>query len=404
MKSIPVDHSVLGRMIDSSGQPADGFGNLNPAVYRPAYEAIPNIAGYSAGAEILVTGVKVVDLLAPIRKGGNVGLFRYPGTDNTALIMELIHNIGKAYHGCSVFAESDKLSHVKGTLYQKMVDSRVIDKDNLENSKAVLVCNQPGSQSQSDECANVFLTGLTMAQYFSKEKNRCTLFFSGNTFKFVPENSESLLPLNSLPLNVVCQSSFSQKIDAHVSKTNDVALAGSMTSIYVIDAIADNSNALTSANSFSNIDTYLVSSLSLAQTGIYPEISPFASSSKLLTENMVGREHYQVACAVINILRRYEELKEQVAIMGIDELSDEDRVIVFRARKLQNFLSQPLYAQETYTGTPGKFVSLENTIKGFKAIVDGECDDMPVEAFYFVGTLDDAKAKYNHVFVENKRF
>jgi F-type H+/Na+-transporting ATPase subunit beta len=385
MTSIPVGKSVLGRIIDVFGEPADGLGLVNAQVYRPAYKTVSDFVAQSDKAETIVTGIKAIDLLTPYRKGGKFGLLAYPGTGKTVLIMELINNFARAYQGYSVFAECDEQMRKGSDLYREMVNSKLIDLENLGRSNVALVCNQLNDRSQAGEKANVFLTGLTIAKYFSTEESRDILFFLGGAFQFTQANR--------LPPKVVYQSTLAKEINEQILKANDINATGSIASICVIDPVMNDLTDSALATSFVHIDSYTVLSRSLAESGIYPAIDPFNSSSKILTEENVGAEHYQVARSVQKILVEYEGLKDRISILGMDELSDEDKSIVYRARKIQKFLSQPFHVVEVLTGSPGRFVSLEDTIKGFKAIINGTCDDISEDAFYMVGSLDEAIQK-----------
>lgn len=393
MPLIPVGKSLLGRMVDVFGEPADGLGSVNTNVYRSSDISLPDFAVEPGKDEIMVTGIKVIDLLTPYRKGGKVGLLTYPGTGATVLMMELINNWAKAYQGHSVFAKFGERAREVNALHDEMVDSKLIDLENLETSSVTLVCNQLDDRSQSEEKANIFLTGFTIAKYFAEEETRDVLFCLEKVFQFTKANPEVPTLPGSLPPEVICPSTLANEINEQISKMKDIHVSGSITSIYVVDPVIDDLTDSTPASSFAHMDSYTVLSRSVAESGIYPAIDTFTSTSRILTEEIVGTEHYQVAHSVQRILAGYEGLKEQIAILGMDDLSEEDKSIVYRARKIQKFLSQPFHVAESFAGLPGRFVPLTDTIRGFKAIINGECDDLLEDAFYMVGSLDEAVSK-----------
>ena len=388
--SAPVGKAVMGRIMNVLGEPIDDLGEIQTNIYRSIHAEAPLLTEQSTKEEIMVTGIKVIDLLTPYSKGGKVGLFGGAGVGKTVLIMELINNIAKAHQGYSVFAGVGERTREGNDLYHEMMDSKVIDKDNLENSRVALVYGQMNEQPGAR--ANVALTGLTIAEYFAREEKRDVLFFVDNIFRFTQANSEVSTLLGRIPSAVGYQPTLASemgRLQERITSTKD----GSITSIQAIYVPADDLTDPAPANSFAHIDGTTVLSRSLAELGIYPAIDPLDSSSKILTEEIVGTEHYQIARKVQEILQAYKGLQDIIAILGMDELSEEDKVIVYRARKIQKFLSQPFHVAEVFTGSPGKFVSLLDTINGFKRIISGELDHMSEDAFYMVGSIDEAIEK-----------
>lgn len=388
--SAPVGKAVMGRIMDVLGNPVDEQGAIKSDIYRSIHAEAPALIEQSTKDEIMVTGIKVIDLLTPYAKGGKVGLFGGAGVGKTVLIMELINNIAKAHQGYSVFAGVGERTREGNDLYHEMIDSKVIDENNLENSRVALVYGQMNEQPGAR--ANVALTGLTIAEYFAREEKRDVLFFVDNIFRFTQANSEVSTLLGRIPSAVGYQPTLANemgRLQERITSTKD----GSITSIQAIYVPADDLTDPAPANSFAHIDGTTVLSRSIAESGIYPAIDPLDSSSKMLSEDIVGVEHYQTARKVQEILQAYKSLQDQIAILGMDELSEDDKATVYRARKIQKFLSQPFHVAEVFTGSPGKFVSLADTISGFKAIINGECDDMVEDAFYMVGSLDEAREK-----------
>jgi F-type H+-transporting ATPase subunit beta len=389
--SAPVGKGVMGRIMDVLGNPVDGLGPIKTDIYRPIYNEAPDLVDQSTKDEIMVTGIKVIDLLTPYAKGGKVGLFGGAGVGKTVLIMELINNIAKAHQGYSVFAGVGERTREGNDLYHEMMDSKVINSENLEESRVALVYGQMNEQPGAR--ANVAFTGLTIAEYFAREEKRDVLFFVDNIFRFTQANSEVSALLGRIPSAVGYQPTLASEMGAlqeRITSTKD----GSITSIQAIYVPADDLTDPAPANSFAHIDGTTVLSRPIAEKGIYPAIDPLASTSKMLTEDTVGEEHYRTARRVQEILQEYKSLEDRIAILGMDELSEEDKLTVYRARKIQKFLSQPFHVAEVFTGAKGKFVSLQDTINGFKAILNGECDYMTEDAFYMVGSLDEAKTKH----------
>ncbi|WP_281300514.1 MULTISPECIES: F0F1 ATP synthase subunit beta [unclassified Iodidimonas] len=385
---VPVGPETLGRIMNVIGEPVDERGPVNTKMRLPIHREAPSFAEQSTEQEILVTGIKVVDLLAPYAKGGKIGLFGGAGVGKTVLIMELINNIAKGHGGYSVFAGVGERTREGNDLYHEMIDSGVI---NLEgDSKAALVYGQmnepPGAR------ARVALTGLTQAEYFRDEEGQDVLFFVDNIFRFTQAGSEVSALLGRIPSAVGYQPTLATdmgQLQERITSTHK----GSITSVQAIYVPADDLTDPAPATSFAHLDATTVLNRAIAELGIYPAVDPLDSTSQMLDPRIIGDEHYQVTRDVQRVLQNYKSLQDIIAILGMDELSEEDKLTVARARKIQRFLSQPFHVAEIFTGFPGVFVQLEETIKGFKAIVAGECDDMPEAAFYMVGTLDDAKAK-----------
>lgn len=388
---VPVGHETLGRIINVVGEPVDGKGDLNAKELRPIHSKSPSFVDQSTEKNILVTGIKVIDLLAPYRKGGKIGLFGGAGVGKTVLIMELINNIARAHHGYTVFAGVGERTREGNDLYHEMMDSKVIDVDNLEKSKVSLVYGQmnepPGAR------ARVALTGLTIAEYFrDMDGGQDVLFFVDNLFRFTQAGSEVSALLGRIPSAVGYQPTLATDLGAmqeRITSTNH----GSITSVQAIYVPADDLTDPAPATSFTHLDATTVLSRQIAELGIYPAVDPLDSNSQMLDVNVVGEEHYNVAREVQKILQTYKSLQDIIAILGMDELSEADKLTVARARKIQRFLSQPFHVAEVFTGTPGKFVNLEDTIRGFKEIAEGVHDDLPESAFYMVGTIDEAIEK-----------
>lgn len=388
---VAVGKQTLGRVFNVVGELIDGGESLSePEHVRPIYADPPSFDQQSTTFEILHTGIKAIDLLAPYAKGGKVGLFGGAGVGKTVLIMELINNIAKSYGGFSIFAGVGERTREGNDLYNEMIDSHVIDKVNPEKSKAVLVYGQmnepPGAR------AKVALSALTMAEYFRDQEKLDVLFFVDNIFRFTQAGSELSTLLGRIPSAVGYQPTLASDMGAlqeRITSTKD----GSITSVQAIYVPADDLTDPAPAASFAHLNSTTVLSRKIAELGIYPAIDPLDSTSTILSADTVGQEHYDVARSVQKILQDYKSLQDIIAILGMDELSEEDRLTVYRARKIQRFLSQPFHVAEVFTGQPGKLVSLEDTIAGFKALVSGECDNMPEAAFYMVGNLQEAKEK-----------
>ena len=387
--SVPVGPETLGRIINVIGDVIDEGKPLKAKTLFPIHRTAPEYVDQSTEAEILVTGIKVIDLLAPYAKGGKIGPFGGAGVGKTVTIMELINNVAKAHGGYSVFAGVGERTREGNDLYHEMVESGVIDTKG-DSSKAALVYGQmnepPGAR------ARVALTGLTLAEYFRDEEGQDVLFFVDNIFRFTQAGSEVSALLGRIPSAVGYQPTLATDMGAlqeRITSTNK----GSITSVQAIYVPADDLTDPAPATSFAHLDATTVLSRQIAELGIYPAVDPLDSTSRVLDPRVVGDEHYNVARQVQEILQQYKSLQDIIAILGMDELSEEDKLIVARARKIQRFLSQPFHVAEVFTGTPGAFVSLEDSIKGFKGIVAGDYDELPEAAFYMVGTIDEAIEK-----------
>ena len=386
---VPVGPETLGRIINVIGEPIDERGEVKTKEKWPIHRAAPEFSEQSTETEILVTGIKVVDLLAPYAKGGKIGLFGGAGVGKTVLIMELINNVAKAHGGFSVFAGVGERTREGNDLYHEMIDSGVIKKDGT-GSKAALVYGQmnepPGAR------ARVALTGLTVAEYFRDQEGQDVLFFVDNIFRFTQAGSEVSALLGRIPSAVGYQPTLATdmgNLQERITTTNK----GSITSVQAIYVPADDLTDPAPATSFAHLDATTVLSRQIAEIGIYPAVDPLDSTSRILDPRIVGDEHYRVAREVQKILQTYKSLQDIIAILGMDELSEEDKLVVARARKIQRFLSQPFFVAEVFTGSPGKLVDLDSTIKGFAAICKGEYDHLPEAAFYMVGTIEEAIEK-----------
>ncbi len=390
--AVPVGDETLGRIMNVVGEAVDEAGPIKTAEKRPIHAAAPSYVDQSTEAEILVTGIKVVDLLAPYAKGGKIGLFGGAGVGKTVLIMELINNVAKAHGGYSVFAGVGERTREGNDLYHEMIDSGVNKdprKGSVEGSKCALVYGQmnepPGAR------ARVGLSGLTVAEYF-RDQGQDVLFFVDNIFRFTQAGSEVSALLGRIPSAVGYQPTLATDMGA-LQERITTTQKGSITSVQAIYVPADDLTDPAPATSFAHLDATTVLSRSIAEKGIYPAVDPLNSTSRMLSPLVVGEEHYQVARRVQQILQRYKALQDIIAILGMDELSEEDKVTVTRARKIERFLSQPFHVAEVFTGSPGVFVELADTIKGFKGLCDGEYDHLPEAAFYMVGTIEEAIAK-----------
>lgn len=389
MIEVPVGKQLLGRIINVIGEPVDERGPVGATTLSPIHKSAPPLVEQSTESEILVTGIKVVDLLAPYAKGGKVGLFGGAGVGKTVLIEELINNIAKAHGGFSVFAGVGERTREGNDLYHEMIESKVIDPDG-ENSKAALVYGQmnepPGAR------ARVALTGLTLAEYFRDVEHQDVLLFVDNIFRFTQAGSEVSALLGRTPSAVGYQPTLATDM-GELQERITSTVNGSITSVQAIYVPADDLTDPAPATSFSHLDATTVLSRKIAELGIYPAVDPLDSNSRMLSPMIVGEEHYRVAREVQRILQNYKSLQDIIAIMGMDELSEEDKLVVARARKIQRFLSQPFHVAEVFTGLSGKFVKLEDTIKGFDAIISGKCDELPEMAFFMVGTIEEAFEK-----------
>lgn len=388
--SVPVGRETLGRILNVIGEPIDERGPVNATKKAPIHAEAPEFVEQSTQAEILVTGIKVVDLLAPYAKGGKIGLFGGAGVGKTVLIMELINNVAKAHGGFSVFAGVGERTREGNDLYHEMIDSGVINLDSPQKSKAALVYGQmnepPGAR------ARVALTGLTLAEYFRDEEGQDVLFFVDNVFRFTQAGSEVSALLGRIPSAVGYQPTLATDMGGMQERITSTQ-KGSITSVQAIYVPADDLTDPAPATSFIHLDATTVLSRQIAELGIYPAVDPLDSTSQMLDPNIVGQEHYAVAREIQRILQTYKSLQDIIAILGMDELSEDDKLLVARARKIQRFLSQPFHVAEVFTGSPGKFVSLEDTIKGFKGLIEGKYDDLPEAAFYMVGNIEEAIEK-----------
>jgi F-type H+/Na+-transporting ATPase subunit beta len=392
--TVPVGDGTLGRIINVIGEPVDEAGPIKFSETRAIHQDAPLYTDQSTEAQILVTGIKVVDLLAPYAKGGKVGLFGGAGVGKTVIIMELINNVAKAHGGYSVFAGVGERTREGNDLYHEMIDSNV-NKDpkknngSAEGSKCALVYGQmnepPGAR------ARVGLSGLTVAEYF-RDQGQDVLFFVDNIFRFTQAGSEVSALLGRIPSAVGYQPTLATDMGA-LQERITTTTKGSITSVQAIYVPADDLTDPAPATSFAHLDATTVLSRSIAEKGIYPAVDPLDSTSRMLDPRVVGEEHYQVARQVQQILQRYKALQDIIAILGMDELSEEDKIAVARARKIERFLSQPFHVAEVFTGSPGVLVSLEDTIKGFKGLCEGQYDHLPEAAFYMVGTIEQAVDK-----------
>ena len=383
--SVPVGEAVLGRIFNVTGDTVDEKGPVATDERRPIHRMPPELVDQATEAEILETGIKVIDLICPFTKGGKVGAFGGAGVGKTVVIMELINNIAKAHGGYSVFAGVGERSREGNDLYHEMSDAGVIDQENIANSKVALVYGQmnepPGARMR------VALSGLTMAEYFRDEKNQDVLLFVDNIFRFSQAGAEVSALLGRSPSAVGYQPTLSQEM-GNLQERITSTKKGSITSFQAVYVPADDLTDPAPANTFAHLDSTIVLERSIAELGIYPAVDPLASISNALDPAVVGKEHYEVARGVQSVLQRYNDLQDIIAILGLDELSPEDKQTVYRARKVQKFLSQPFYVAEVFTGTPGQYVSIQDTIKGFKMILDGECDDLAENDLYMKGSIE----------------
>src|SRR5437773_3454236 len=388
--SVPVGRETLGRLMNVLGEPVDEKGPIKTKKTYPIHRPAPALDEQETRTEVLETGIKVVDLLEPYSKGGKVGLFGGAGVGKTVIIMELINNIALHHGGFSVFAGVGERTREGNDLWHEMQESKVIDPDDFTKSKAALVYGQmnepPGARLR------VGLTGLTVAEYFRDEENQDVLLFIDNIFRFTQAGSEVSALLGRMPSAVGYQPTLGTEMGALQERITSTK-KGSVTSVQAIYVPADDLTDPAPATAFAHLDATTVLSRQQAELGIFPAVDPLASTSRILDPQVVGEEHYQVARSTQAILQRYKELQDIIAILGIDELSDEDKLVVSRARRIQRFLSQPFRVAEQFTGHPGKYVALKETIRSFKELVDGVHDDLPEQAFYMVGNIDEAVAK-----------
>jgi F-type H+/Na+-transporting ATPase subunit beta len=393
--TVPVGPKTLGRILNVIGEPIDERGPVGSDLFSPIHAEAPLFVDQSTEASILVTGIKVIDLLAPYAKGGKIGLFGGAGVGKTVLIQELINNIAKGHGGVSVFAGVGERTREGNDLYHEFLDAGVIAKDadgnaTSEGSKVALVFGQmnepPGAR------ARVALSGLTMAEYFRDVEGQDVLFFIDNIFRFTQAGAEVSALLGRIPSAVGYQPTLATdmgQLQERITSTNK----GSITSVQAIYVPADDLTDPAPATSFAHLDATTTLNRAISELGIYPAVDPLDSTSRVLTAAVVGQEHYETARRVQETLQKYKSLQDIIAILGMDELSEEDKLTVMRARKIQKFLSQPFHVAEVFTNIPGKFVAVEDTVKSFKAVVDGEYDHLPEDAFYMVGGIEEAIAK-----------
>ena len=387
--SMPVGPETLGRIMNVIGDPVDERGPINTTKKYPIHRSAPEFVDQSTETEVLVTGIKVVDLLAPYARGGKIGLFGGAGVGKTVLIMELINNIAKAHGGYSVFAGVGERTREGNDLYHEMIESGIIDLEG-DKSKVALVYGQmnepPGARSR------VALSGLTQAEYFRDEEGQDVLFFIDNIFRFTQAGSEVSALLGRIPSAVGYQPTLATDMGA-LQERITTTTKGSITSVQAIYVPADDLTDPAPATSFAHLDATTVLNRAISEKGIYPAVDPLDSTSRILDPQVVGEEHYRVAREVQRVLQTYKSLQDIIAILGMDELSEDDKLTVSRARKVEKFLSQPFFVAEVFTGSPGKYVELEDTIKSFEGLVKGEYDHLPESAFYMVGGIEEAIEK-----------
>ena len=378
--TVPVGEKTLGRIMDVLGRPIDNAGDIGADEHLPIHRKAPSYEEQATSTELLETGVKVIDLIMPIAKGGKIGLFGGAGVGKTVTLMELINNIAKEHGGYSVFAGVGERTREGNDFYYEMKESGVLGKVSLVYGQ---MNEPPGNRLR------VALTGLTMAEYF-RDEGREVLMFIDNIYRYTLAGTEVSALLGRMPSAVGYQPTLAEEMGVLQERITSTK-TGSITSFQAVYVPADDLTDPSPATTFAHLDATLVLSRQIAELGIYPAVDPLDSTSRLLDPNVIGQDHYDTARAVQAVLQRYKELQDIIAILGMDELSEEDKQIVQRARKIQRFLSQPFAVAETFTGTPGKYVSLSDTIKGFKAIVDGEYDHLPEQAFYMVGSIEEAE-------------
>jgi len=387
---VPVGDGTLGRIINIIGEPIDELGPIDTTKSYPIHRPTPTFTEMNTTAQQLLTGIKVVDLLAPYSKGGKIGLFGGAGVGKTVVIMELIHNIALKHGGYSVFAGVGERTREGNDLYHEMMASGVIKKDKAPGSKAALVYGQmnepPGAR------ARVALTGLTVAEYFRDEEGQDVLLFVDNIFRFTQAGSEVSALLGRIPSAVGYQPTLATDL-AGLQERITTTQKGSITSVQAVYVPADDLTDPAPATTFAHLDATTVLSRQIAELGIYPAVDPLDSTSRMMDPSIVGQRHYDIARATQKILQDYKSLQDIIAILGMDELSEEDKLTVARARKVQRFLSQPFFVAEIFTGTPGAFVEMETTISDFEEVLSGACDDIPEAAFYMIGGMDDVKEK-----------
>jgi F-type H+-transporting ATPase subunit beta len=391
--SVPVGKATLGRIMNVLGEPIDEAGEVKAENHWAIHRDAPSYEDQSGSTDLLETGIKVIDLLCPFAKGGKVGLFGGAGVGKTVNMLELINNIAKAHSGLSVFAGVGERTREGNDFYHEMSDAKVIVRDNLPESKVAMVYGQmnepPGNRLR------VALSGLTMAEYF-RDEGRDVLFFVDNIYRYTLAGTEVSALLGRMPSAVGYQPTLAEEMGVLQERITSTK-TGSITSIQAVYVPADDLTDPSPATTFAHLDATVVLSRDIASLGIYPAVDPLDSSSRQLDPNVVGAEHYDTARDVQGVLQRYKELKDIIAILGMDELSEDDKRAVSRARKIQRFLSQPFHVAEVFTGSPGKYVSLKDTIRGFREIVDGKHDALPEQAFYMVGSIDEAVEKAKKV-------
>ncbi|HKZ74290.1 MAG TPA: F0F1 ATP synthase subunit beta, partial [Steroidobacteraceae bacterium] len=387
--TVPVGKATLGRIMDVLGMPQDNRGPVQAKEHLPIHRPAPSFAEQAGGQDLLVTGIKVIDLLVPFAKGGKIGLFGGAGVGKTVNMLELINNIAKQYSGLSVFAGVGERTREGNDFYHEMIESGVIDKEQLENSKVAMVYGQmnepPGNRLR------VGLTGLTIAESF-RDEGRDVLFFVDNIYRYTLAGTEVSALLGRMPSAVGYQPTLAEEMGVLQERITSTK-TGSITSIQAVYVPADDLTDPSPATTFAHLDATVVLSRQIAALGIYPAVDPLDSTSRQLDPLVIGEEHYNTARGVQAVLQRYKELQDIIAILGMDELSEEDKLTVFRARKVQRFLSQPFNVAKVFTGQEGKIVPLKETIRGFKGIISGEFDHLPEQAFYMVGTIDEAVEK-----------
>ncbi|MFZ5532969.1 MAG: F0F1 ATP synthase subunit beta [Pseudomonadota bacterium] len=391
--SVPVGKGTLGRIMDVLGNPVDEVGPVESEERWQIHRAAPSYEEQSGSTDLLETGIKVIDLLCPFAKGGKVGLFGGAGVGKTVNMLELINNIAKEHSGLSVFAGVGERTREGNDFYHEMAESGVIDLKNLSESKVAMVYGQmnepPGNRLR------VALTGLTMAEYF-RDEGRDILFFVDNIYRYTLAGTEVSALLGRMPSAVGYQPTLAEEMGRLQERITSTK-TGSITSIQAVYVPADDLTDPSPATTFAHLDATVVLSRQIAELGIYPAVDPLDSTSRQLDPLVVGEEHYNTARGVQNVLQRYKELRDIIAILGMDELSEEDKLIVSRARKIQRFLSQPFHVAEVFTGSPGKYVSLKDTIRSFKGILNGEYDSLPEQAFYMVGSIEEAVEKAKRI-------
>jgi len=387
--SVPVGEGTLGRIFNVTGDPVDERGPVEYTKRYPIHRPAPTLIDQDVKASILETGIKVIDLICPFTKGGKVGAFGGAGVGKTVVILELINNIAKQHGGFSVFAGVGERSREGNDLYHEMSDAGVINQKDLSKSKVALVYGQmnepPGARLR------VALSALSMTEYFRDEKNQDVLLFVDNVFRFSQAGSEVSALLGRTPSAVGYQPTLAAEMGQLQERITSTT-KGSITSVQAVYVPADDLTDPAPANTFAHLDSTIVLERSIAELGIYPAVDPLASTSKALAPEVVGEEHYQVARGVQRVLQKYKDLQDIIAILGMDELSPEDKLTVFRARKIQRFLSQPFHVAEVFTGTPGQYCSIAETVRGFKEILEGKHDDVPETSFYMKGTIDQIRS------------